>query len=76
MLAFTALNKAAQAFIFTQRIKPVHAAGQYFMNIRLMTYIKNKFIPRTVIAVMQRDRQLHHAQIGRKMPACHRQLLN
>ncbi len=39
------------------------------MRIRLMTHIPNDFIARRIEHVMQRDRQLDHAQPRAEMPA-------
>ncbi|MMZ65551.1 hypothetical protein D1872_279610 [compost metagenome] len=76
MLAFAAFDEAAQPVFHPKRIESIHTSGQYFMNIGLMPYVENKFIPRAVVTVVQGDCQLDHPQIGSQMAARNGQLFN
>ena len=39
------------------------------MRVALVTYIKDDFIPRKIKHIVQSDGELHHSEIGRKVPA-------
>ncbi|MNP42739.1 hypothetical protein D3C76_1365250 [compost metagenome] len=55
MLAFATFDKTAKSVLLAQSIKPIFPTGKNLMDISLMTYIKNKFILRAVITIMQRN---------------------
>ncbi|MOA01662.1 hypothetical protein D3C78_1210830 [compost metagenome] len=59
MLAFGALNEAAQALMFTQGIEAVLTTGQYLVDISLVPNVVNHFVTRAVITIMQSQSELH-----------------
>ena len=69
MLTFTALGEAGKAAVLTQRRELFPASGDNFMDIGLMTYVKNQLILRRIEYLVQGQRQLYHAQVRRQMAA-------
>ena len=63
------LREPGQAAILTQGIKAVPASGDDFVGIALMPHVKDDAVFFGVIDAMQRQRQLHNAEIGRQVPA-------
>ena len=52
MLAFAALREAGKTAVLTQRRKLLPASGDNFMDIGLMTYVKNNLILRRIENLM------------------------
>ena len=52
MLAFTALREAGKTAVLAQRRKLFPASGDNFMDIGLMTYVKNNLILRRIENLM------------------------
>ena len=69
VFAFLPFGEAGQPFILPQRGKCFFAAGEDFMDIGLVSYIKDKFVFRGVKDPVQRQRQLHHPQVGGQVAA-------
>ena len=67
--AFIAFGKAGDAVRHAQPAHRRAPAGQYLVRIGLVTDIPHQLVFRRVVDVMQRDGQLHRAEIGREMPA-------
>ena len=76
MHALVRLGKARNAAVTAERGKPVLSPRQDLMHITLMPDVKNKAIPLRVKHAMDRHRQLHSAQIGRKVPSGARNMLH
>ena len=68
-VAFGRVGKAGDAVFLAQLSKPGAAAGQQLVGIALVAHIEHNFILRQAQCPVQRDRQLHHAQVGGKMSA-------
>ena len=68
VFALADARKAGQPAALAQVSKLLTPAGQYFMNIGLMPHVEHNAILRLAEHILQRQRQLNHAQIGRKMP--------
>ena len=71
VFAFRPTGKAAQSVYFPQGGKAGVAAGEHFMGVALVPYIENQLVPGAIQHPVQRQRQLHHPQIGGQMPAVH-----
>ena len=50
-------------------IETAASTGQQFMDIALMTDVKNQFVLRRVENAVQGNRELHHAQVRPEMTA-------
>ena len=72
VFAFGALGEAGQAAALAQRADAVAPAGQDLVRIGLMADIPDQPVARRVEQVVQRDRQLDHAEPGPQMTAGHR----
>ena len=69
MLAFAAFGEAGKTAVLAQRRKLLPASGNNFMDIGLMTYVKNNLILRRIKNLMQGQSQLYYAQVRRQMSA-------
>ena len=67
--ALAGAGKAAQPAVLAQPGEFPAPAGENFMDIGLMPHIPDNAVRRAVKDTVQRNRQLHHAQIGGKMSA-------
>ena len=67
---FIGLGKAGKPAVLAQGGKCIFPAGDNFMGIALMSYVKNDSVIDGIIHTVQSNRQLHRTQIGRKMAAC------
>ena len=68
-VAFFSLRKTADAAVFAQINKAVSSSGQYFMRIRLVSYIPYDLIFRQIERQMQSHGQFHGSQIRAEMPS-------
>ena len=69
VFALGALGETGQPAALAQRADAVAAAGQDLVRIGLVADIPDQPVVRRVEDVMQRDRQLDHAETGAEMPA-------
>ena len=69
VFALGALGEAGQAAALTQRADAVAAAGQNFVRIGLVADVPDQPIVRRIEHVMQRNRQLDHAETGAEVTA-------
>ena len=76
MFAFIPLWKTAQSFMLTQGGEVLSAAGQQFMDIRLMPHIPQKLIFRAVKFFMQCNGKLDNAEIRTNVPSGFRKRFN
>ncbi len=65
--ALHTLRKAAHSTEFSQCIKAILSAGEYFVSVTLMSHIPDDLVPVKIKCQMQRHGQLHHAEIGCQM---------
>ena len=72
VFALRALGEAGQAAALAQRADAVAPAGQDLVRIGLVADVPDQPVARRVEDVVQRDRQLDHAEAGAEMPAGHR----
>lgn len=63
------LRKAGKPAVLTQRSEFISSAGDYLVDIALMSHIKNDAVARRIIDTVQRNGQFHGAEIRRKMTA-------
>src|SRR5260370_42669763 len=68
IFALGALGEARQAAALADRADTVAAAGQDFVRIALVADVPNQAVAGRIEDMMQRNRQLHHAEAGAKMP--------
>ncbi len=71
ILALGALGEAAEAATHAQRTNAVTPAGQHLMRVTLMANVPNQPVIGRVEHIMQRRRQLDHAQARPQMAAGH-----
>ena len=69
VFAFLPFGKAGQAFVGAQGGKRFFASCDDFVDVSLMPYIKDEFVPGRVKDPVQGQGQFHHAQIGSQVPA-------
>ncbi len=69
VLALGALGEAGQAAALTQRADTVAPAGEDLVRIGLVADVPDQLVVRRIEDVMQRHRQLDHAQAGAEMAA-------
>ena len=69
VFAFGALGEAGQAAALAQRADAVAAAGENLVRIGLVADVPDQAIVRRVEHVVQRDRELDHAEPGAEVPA-------
>ncbi|CDN43885.1 hypothetical protein BN871_DS_00300 [Paenibacillus sp. P22] len=74
MLAFAALDEAAQPALLAQAVEAVHAAGQDLVDVRLVSDVEQELVFRTVEQIVERKSQFDDAKVGGQMPAGRRQL--
>ena len=72
VLALRPLGEAGQAAALPQRADAVAASGQDLVRIGLMADVPDQPVARGVEDIVQRHRQLDHAQPGAQMAAGHR----
>ena len=72
---FRRFQKTGNAAKLPQLTKCIFSSRQNFVRIALMPYIKEQAVTRCVKTTVQRYRQLHHAEIGRQMSACLRDMI-
>ena len=68
VLALAAPRKAGQALVLAQRGHLVAPAGENLVRIGLVPHVPDQPVTRGVEHIVQRDGQLHRAQIGRQVP--------
>ena len=66
---FRAQRKAVQAVRLPDGAEPVLAPGEHFVDVNLMAHVPDKLVLGRVENAVQRDGQLHHAEIRAEMPA-------
>ena len=69
VLALRAFGKSRQAAALPQGADAVAAAGEDFVRICLMPHIPDQAVPRGIEHMVQRDRQLDHAEACPQVPA-------
>ncbi len=69
VFALVALGEAGDAMQLAQRAHAFAAAGQDLVRVSLVAHIPHDAVVRRVEHVVQRDGQLHRAQIGRQVAA-------
>ena len=69
VFALADARKAGQPAALAQMSEPLAPPGQYFMHIGLMPHVEHNAILGLAEHILQRQRQLDHAQIGREMSA-------
>src|SRR5262249_10853052 len=50
-------------------MKTIEPAGKHFVYVTLVAHVHDETVTRGVKHAMQRDGQLHHAEVGSEMPA-------
>ena len=74
--ALVRLREAGDAAELPQRRKRFAPPGQDLVHIALMTDVEHEPVFFGTIYPVDRDRELHRAEIGRQMPAGFRKILN
>ena len=69
VFAFGALGEAGQPALLAQRADAVAPAGQDLVRIGLVADVPDQTVVRRVEDIVQRDRQLDHAEPGAEMAA-------
>ena len=69
VFALGALGEAGEAAALAQRADAVAAAGEDLVRIGLVADVPDQAVARRVEHVVQRDRQLDHAQAGAEVTA-------
>ena len=64
-----ALGEAGNAACHAQRFHGLAPPGEYLMGVGLVPHVPHQLVVRRVKYIMQRDGQLHRAQIGGQMAA-------
>ena len=70
MLAFVGVRETGNAIQLPQLGKALAAAGQQFVGIALMAYIKHDLVRGRGQHPVQSHRQLHSTEVGCQMAAC------
>ena len=69
VLGLRALRKARQPLPHAQLVHAIASAGQYLVPIGLMPHIPHQPVVRRVKNIVQRNGQLHRAEVGRQVAA-------
>ncbi len=69
MIAFRAQRESVQSARLAHGAETFPAAGKQFMNVGLVTYVKDKPVRRSVEDVMHSQRQFHDAEVRPKVAA-------
>ena len=69
VFAFAALRKARQAAELAQAVHAVAPAGEDLVRVGLVAHVPDDAVVRRVEHVVQRDRQLHRAEVGAEVAA-------
>ena len=72
VLALAALGIARKPALGADGRKPIEPARQQLVGIRLVPHIPDDLVLWGFKHPMERNRQLHHAEVRRKMPAVFR----
>ena len=67
--ALIGFREAREAAVLTQGIEAVSPPGDDLVGIALVSHVKDDPVLFGVIDAVQRQRQLHGAEIGRQVPA-------
>ena len=67
--AFLAVREWRQAAQLADGFQLRAAAGEHLVRVGLMAHVPDQAVVRGVVAVVQRQRELHGAQIGREVAA-------
>lgn len=67
MSTFLSFGESTETVELTKSVESVAAAGKYFVNISLMTYVPYDFVHRTVKDLMKSYCKLHYTKIGSKV---------
>ena len=70
------VREAAESTLLAQRAELLVPAGEHLVHVTLVPYVKDEPILRAVEHAVHRQRQLHHAQVGRKVAAALRNGVN
>ena len=76
MHALAGLREAGKAAVSAERVEAVHASGQDFVNVGLVSHIKDQSVAAGVKGFLDGERGLHKPQIGGEMPACLRNVVD
>ena len=69
VFALRALGEAGQAAALPQGANAVASSGEDLVRVGLVADVPDQFVGRRVEDVVERDRQLDHAEPGTEMPA-------
>ena len=70
VFALSGLGEAGEAAELPQGVKQRLPAGEGLVDVALVAHVEHQTVLRRVEHPVDGYRQLHHAQIGRQMPAC------
>ncbi|MNN71970.1 hypothetical protein D3C81_1879600 [compost metagenome] len=76
MLAFAALDEAAQTLVLAQGIEVLLAPGEDLVHVRLVSDVEYDLVLRGLVIIMQGQGQFHNAQIGRQMSSRQREFFD
>ena len=69
VLALIGFREARQAAVLPQRVEAVPPSGDDLVGIALVAHVEDDAVLFGVVDAVQRQRQLHSAEIGRQVPA-------
>ena len=69
VLALGAQHETVQPARLADGLEAAVAPGEHLVDIRLVAHVEDEAVARRVEDVVQRQRQLHHTQVGAKVPA-------
>ena len=69
VLAFGAQQKAIEPAELTHGAKSIEPAGKHFMHVALVADVHDETVTRGIEYAMQRNGQLHNAEVGSEVPA-------
>src|SRR5262249_20351782 len=68
MFALGAQKKTVESAELAHRMKTIEPPGKHFVDVTLVTHIHDETVTRGVEHAMQRNGQLHNAEVGSEMP--------
>ena len=69
VLALGALEESGHSVLLAERLHPIVATGEQLVRVALMSNVPHELVARRVEGVVQRDRQLDHAEAGADVAA-------
>ena len=67
MGGFRHFGKAGESLVLADGVDQRSAAREHFMDVGLVGYVKDDFVPRRFKDAVKGNGQLHHAQVGAQM---------